>query len=162
MTPAEAVSYLRGRLEVAALALGGRAKAYTPHLSTFLNQRRYLAAMPQETPKNLEDAVSILTCYPNVEVKPWALNPWMPVLQLIDDQIKFLQQTHGTAAASFIRVRVNRFAELYRRWPDDERQFLPSPRKFFEEQRWNHDERTWIKTSNSGFQSERAQLQRIM
>ncbi len=162
MTPAEAVVYLRGRLEAAAQALGGRAKAYTPHLTTFLNQRRYMAAFPQETPKNLEDAVSILGSYPNVDVKPWALNPWMPVLQLIDDQIKFLQQTHGAAAASFIRVRVNRFAELYSRWPDEERQFLASPRKFFEEQRWNQDERHWQRTSKAGFISERAQITRLV
>jgi hypothetical protein len=157
-----AVLFLRRKIELARVEFAGRDKKYVPHLQSWLNGRRYLAATPQETPKNLEDAISILGCYPNVEVKPWALNPWMPVLQLIDDQIKFLQQTHGAAAASFIRVRVNRFAELYRRWPDEERQFLPGVRKFFEEQRWNHDERTWVRTPKAGFQSERAQLTRLV
>lgn len=162
MTPAEAVSYLRGRLEAAAQALGGRAKAYTPHLTTYLNGRRYLTATPQETPKNLEDAISILGCYPNIDVKPQTIQAWMSVLQIINDQIKFLQQTHGQAAASYIRTRVIRFAEMYSRWPDEERQFLASPRKFFEEQRWNQDERHWQRISKSGFISERAQISRLV
>jgi len=161
MSPQEAVTYLRGRVEAGAQSLAGREKRFTPHLTTFLNQRRYLASMPQEIPRNLEDAIGILSCYPNVTIKPWELNPHMPILQVISRQIDELRDTHGAAAASYIRVRVLRFAELYARWPDDERQFLPGPRKFFEEQRWNNDERTWVRTPKNGYQSERSRLHLI-
>ena len=162
MTPQEAVTYLRGRIEAGAQALAGREKRYCPHLTTWVNQRRYLATMPQEMPKNLEDAISVLECYPNSTVKPWALEPHMPILQIISRQIDELRDTHGSAAASYIRIRVSRFAELYARWPDEEKCFLPGPRKFFEEQRWNCDERLWIRTPKNGYDSERAQLLRIV
>lgn len=160
MTPAEAVSYLRGRLEVAALELGGRAKAYTPHLTTFLNGRRYLATMPQETPKNLEEAISILACYPTVIAVD--LQAHVAILQVIDQLIEFTRATHGAAAASYIRTRTMRYRELVSKWPVEELQFVPNPLKFFRERQFERDEKFWVRTPKNGFASERAQLQRIM
>jgi hypothetical protein len=160
MTPVEAITYLRGRLEVAKVAFAGRAKAYTPHLTSYLNGRRYLATLPQETPKNLEDAVSILACYPTVIAVD--VQAHIAVLQVIGELIEFTRATHGAAATSYIRQRVARYRELVSRWPTDQIQYVPSPEKFFRERRHEQPDRMWERTPKNGYQSEREQIARIM
>ena len=160
MTPAEAVTYLRGRLEIAATALAGRAKKFTPHLTSYLNGRKYLTTAPPETPKNLEDAISVLACYPTITTVD--VDAHMPILKIIDQHIEYWRATHGAAAASYLRQRTMRYAELVARWPPGESQFIPGADKWFRERRYEQREDLWVRTAKTGFESERAQLQRIM
>jgi hypothetical protein len=160
MSTEAAVAFLRTRLEEARQAFSLRSKAFTPHLSTFLNQRRYLRVQSAEVPENLEDAISILSCYPTVAAVD--VDAHMPALRVIDEHIKYLRATHGSAAASYIRQRTIRFAECVAKWPDGESQFIPGADKFFKERRYEQPESLWVRTPKAGFESERAQLARIM
>ncbi len=156
----ESISYMRERIAEAADILSPREEKYIPHLATYLNQRRYLTpTLPP--PANLEDAISILACYPTVtEVD---IKAHMPVLRVLDEHCRYLQATHGgNAAASYIRTRTIRYAECVRRWPESEMQFVPSPLKWFTERRYEQDEKWWVRTTANGFQGERDQISRLL
>lgn len=159
MNPQEAIAYLREKMAAAGQALAGREKRYVPHLTTWLNGRRYLTpTLPP--PANLEEAIGILACYPTItEVDVQA---HMPVLRIIDENLRYLQATHGSAAASYMRTRTLRFAECVQRWPSGEMQFVPGADKFFKERRYAQDERFWNRNQANGFQSEREQLSRLL
>lgn len=160
MVPADAVAFLRRRVANAKHSFAGREQKHIPHLTTFLNQSRYLTTTKEQPPPNLADAISILSCYPTVtEVD---VDAWMPVLRVIDAHVEFYKATHGTAAASFLRTRAMRYAELVARWPDTEKQFIPGPMKWFTERRYEQSESLWQRTPANGFQSERDQLSRII
>lgn len=161
MAPEEAVAFLRAKLEEARQSFAGRSKAFTPHLTTFLNQRRYLRVQPPDVPENLEDAISVLACYPTIpEVD---VDAHMPVLKVIDAHLQFLRATHGQAAASYMRQRTMRFAEIVARWPSGEAQFIPGPLKWFQERRYEQREELWIRNAKTAwFELERSQLHRIM
>lgn len=157
MEPEEAMAYLLQRVVMAKTLFGGRTKAHTPHLSTWVNQRRYLTVdKGVETPKNLEDAVSILECYPTVTTVD--VDAHMSTLLVIDSLIDFTRATHGAAAVSYIRQRTMRYRECVSRWPSEEMQFVPSALKFFRERRFEQDDRHWERTPKAGYQSERSQL----
>jgi hypothetical protein len=159
-TPQEAIAYLREKLAEAAQALTCREKRFTPHLTTWLNGRRYLTpTLPP--PANLEDAISILACYPTItEVD---IDAHMPILRVIDEHCRYLETTHGSAAASYIRTRTLRFAECVARWPSTDLQFIVSPLRFFKERRYEQRDDLWVRhaTANN-FQSERDQLSRLL
>jgi hypothetical protein len=155
-----AAAFLRGKIELARAEFGSRDKKYVPHFQSWLNGRRYLATTPADTPKNLEEAVSILACYPTVIAVD--VQAHIAVLQVIDQLIEFTRATHGVAAASYIRQRVMRYRELVSRWPSEELQFVPSPLKFFRERRHENDERFWQRTPKNGYESERSQLARLV
>jgi hypothetical protein len=121
-----------------------------------LNGRRYLLTEQLPPPENLEEAISILACYPTIAAVD--VDAYMPVLRIISAHIEYLAPTHGSAAASYIRVRTLRFAECVNRWPEGESQFIPGADKFFRERRYEQDERHWIRTKKAGFESERNQL----
>ncbi len=159
MTPVEAVTLLQASTMAAKEAFADREKRFTPHLSTYMNGRRYLTpTMPP--PANLEEAIGILTCYPTItEVDVQA---HMPVLRIIDEHLRYLQATHGSAAASYMRTRTLRFAECVQRWPSGEMQFVPGADKVFRERRYEQDERFWNRNQANGFQSEREQLSRLL
>lgn len=159
MTPAEAIAFLRAKTDEARQAFALRAKAYTPHLTTWMNQRKYLTnALP--TPEHMEDAISILAAYPTIPAVN--VDAHMPILRVIDEHIRYLKATQGSAAASYIRTRTMRFAEIVNRWPEGEMQFIPGADRFFKERRYEQDERQWVRTAKAGFESERQQLQRIV
>jgi hypothetical protein len=159
MTPQEAVTYLRGRIEAGAQALAGREKRYCPHLTTWVNQRRYLAFMPQETPKNLEEAISVLSCYPTITTVD--VDAHMPILKVIDQHIEYWRATHGAAAASYLRQRTHRYAEIVARWPREDLQFVPNPLRWFTERRYEQRDELWGRTPKAGFESERSRLHLI-
>lgn len=160
MTPADAITFLRSRIVEARQSFVGRERKFTPHLTTYLNQRRYLVVDRLPPPENLGDAISILSCYPTIpEVD---VDAHMPVLRVIAAHIDYLQPTHGAAAASYIRTRTLRFAEIVHRWPEGEMQFIPGADRFFKERRYEQDERHWVRTAKAGFESERDQLHRIV
>lgn len=159
MTPAEAIAFLRAKTDEARQAFALRTKAYTPHLTTWINQRKYLAnALP--TPEHMEDAISILAAYPTIPAVN--VDTHMPILRVIDEHIRYLTAMHGAAAASYIRTRTLRFAEIVNRWPEGEMQFIPGADRFFKERRYEQDERMWVRTAKAGFESERDQLSRIV
>lgn len=160
MTPEDAIAFLRSRVFEARQAFAGREKMYVPHLTTYLNQRRYLVVAQLPPPENLEDAVSILGCYPTITAVD--VDAHMGILRVIASHIDYLKPTHGSAAASYIRTRTLRFAEIVNRWPAEEMQFIPGADRFFKERRYEQDERHWVRTAKSGFESERQQLQRVI
>lgn len=155
----DAMDFLSCSVYAASQELANREKKYTPHFSTWLNQSRYLVRT-EPLPENLDDAISILACYPTVTQVD--LKTHMGVLRVIDNNIQMLAATHGTAAASYIRTRTFRFAECVRRWPEEEMKFIPGVEKFFRERRYEQHERFWTRNQNNGYQSERAQLLRIL
>lgn len=159
MEPEQAISFLRSRVAEERQIIAGREKKFCAHLTTFLSGRRYLAVEQLPPPENLEEAISILACYPTITVVD--VDAYMPVLRIIDEHIRYLIPTHGQAAASYIRTRTARFAECVERWPDGEAQFIPGADKFFRERRYEQSERLWVRTQKSGFQSEREQCARI-
>lgn len=156
MPPEEALTFLRSRIVEARQSFVGRERRFTPHLSTYLNGRRYLQTESLPPPANLEEAISILACYPTIAAVD--VDAYMPVLRIISAHIEYLAPTHGSAAASYIRVRTLRFAECVNRWPDGESQFIPGADKFFRERRYEQSEKFWERTPANGFQSERQQL----
>lgn len=160
MTVEVAVAFLRVRLEEARKSFSMRSKAFTPHLSTYLNRRQYLRTDSPDVPENLEDSISVLACYPTIVAVD--VDAHMPVLKVIDAHIKYLGATHGSAAASYMRQRTIRFAECVARWEAGELQFVPNPLKWFQERRYESDEKFWQRTPKAGYESERAQLARIM
>lgn len=160
MSPEEAITFLRSRVVEARQSFVNRTKAFTPHLSTYLNQRRYLRVNIAEPLESIEDAVSILACYPNITSVD--IDAHMPILRIIDEHCKYLRATHGSAAASYIRTRTIRFAECVKKWPDADMQFVPGPMKFFKERRYEQHERTWTRAAPNGFQSERDQLSSLI
>jgi hypothetical protein len=159
MNPQEALTYLREKMAAAGMALAGRERRFCPHLTTWLNGRRYLTpTLPP--PANLEEAIGILACYPTIATVD--IQSHMSILRIIDEHIRYLQATHGAAAASYMRTRTIRFAECVQRWPSGETQFIPGADKFFRERRYEQDERFWNRIQANGFQSERDQFLRIM
>ncbi len=164
-SPQECAEYLRSRLEAARRSFLGREKRYTPHLTTWLNQRRYLAigeaAAGLDEKNKMEDAYNILALYPDAKVTPNNIDAYMPLLRIIDSQILALRATMGEDAPRFLQGRVALFAERVREWPPEERAWIPGAKRFFEEERWNQDERAWVRTSRPGYQAERQQLARI-
>ena len=159
MNPQEALTYLREKMAAAGMALVGRERRFCPHLTTWLNGRRYLTpTLPP--PANLEEAIGILECYPGITVVD--VEAHMPVLRVLDAHLDYLRPTHGAAAASYLRTRTLRYAEIVERWPTADLQFVPSPLKFFKERRYEQDPRRWERNPANGFQSEREQLTRLL
>lgn len=159
MSPEDAIAFLRSKTDEARRTFACRSKAYTPHLTTWMNQRKYLTnALP--TPEHMDDAISILVAYPTITVVD--VDAHMGILRVIDEHIRYLSPTHGTAAASYIRTRTFRYAECVAKWPAEEIQFVPNPLKWFNERRYEQHEKWWTRTAANGFQSERDQLLRIV
>ena len=161
LTPEIAMAYLLQRVSIAKAIFATREKKFCPHLCTWLNQRRYLTidSIAQETPKNLEDAISVLECYPTITTVD--VDAHMPILKVIDQHIEYWRATHGAAAASYLRQRTHRYAEIVARWPEGELQFVPNPLRWFTERRYEQDDRLWQRTPKAGFESERSRLHLI-
>jgi len=160
MTPEEAITFLRSRVVEARQSFAGRERKFTPHLTSYLNGRRYLHVDALPPPENLEEVISILGCYPTITAVD--VEAHMPILRVLDEHVRYLEATHGSAAASYIRTRTIRFAECVAKWPDSERQFVPGPMKWFKERRYEQDSRHWERTAPNGFQSERDQLSSLI
>jgi hypothetical protein len=159
MSAEDALAFLRGKLAEAGETLKSREKKFTPHLSTFLNQRRYLT-VTIPPPANLEEAISVLACYPTITTVD--VDAHLPVLRLISDQIDGLRLSHGEAAASYMRVRTIRYSECVNRWPSGETQFIPGADKWFRERRYEQDPRHWERIQRNGYEAEREQIARLV
>lgn len=164
MASDEAVTFLRSRIEAAARELAGREKSFTPHLTTYLNQSRYLRGDTQPEPalQVVSEAMQIVAAYPWRTAMPKNRDHLAPLLRLVNQSIEELRATHGAQAAAWILARTKRFAHIIRTWPEEELQFVPGPLRFFEEQRWKQDERLWHRNTRTSYQAERAQLSRII
>lgn len=161
LAPEEAAAFLRGKIEQARIEFAGREAKFIPHFQSWLNSRHYLStAIEAPPPDNLQSAIEILALYPTVQHVDVKMH--MPVLRIIDEHVKFYEATHGSAAAAYIRQRVYRYAECVGKWPEHEKQFVPGAERFFRERRYEQSEDRWARTAAAGYQSERAQLQRIM
>lgn len=163
-TPEQAIAFLREKVTEARATLSLRERKYIPHLTTWLHQSRYLRTLPEAVPANLEEAITILQCYPGIASTDWdakKVEAHMAALRLIDEHIRYLTPTHGQAAASYLRTRVIRYAECVARWPSQDLQYVPGVMKWFGEQRYGQHERHWDRTPANGYASEREQLQRL-
>lgn len=161
-TAEEAITFLRNASDEARQMMYGRQSQHIPHPATYFNGRRYLRKANEEIPKALEDCISILNAYPSVSVDAINVDSHMPVLRIIGRCIECLHDTHGTAAASYIRQRVYRFTELTARWDPSEMQFIPGAKRFFEEKRYEWPDSRFTRKAASGFEAERSQLLRIV
>lgn len=157
-----AIAFLRIHLAEASRSMYGREKKYVPHLTTFLNQSRYLVTASVEAPPNLAEAIDILKLYPGVVVEDSAYQVHLPVLRVIDSHIDFYKATHGAAAASYIRQRVFRYAECVAKWDSSELQYVPNPMKFFQERRYEQPDSRWERKPAQGFGAERQQIDRLV
>lgn len=161
-TREEAIAFLRQAADEAHRMMYGRLSQHIPHPSTFFNGSRYLRTAIHDIPESLDECISILSAYPNVHVDAINVDSHMPVLRIISDCIEGLVPTHGSAAASYIRQRVYRIAELVARWPSEEMQFLPGAKRFFEEKRYEWPDSRFQRKAANGFEAERSQLLRIV
>jgi hypothetical protein len=171
-TPEEAVLYLRRQVEIVRGPFLARTEKYIPHLTTFMHQSRYLIVKPNapiatlEEKNKLEDAYEILSKYPGIRITPTTMDVHLTLLQLIDSQIKTAQTKRPDLPREklvewFVK-RVGYFAYCVSNWPEGERQFVPSAKRFFEEERWANEPATWIRTAKAGYESEREQTRRIL
>ena len=161
MAPQAAIAFLREKVEGAAELFYGREKKFVPHLTTYLNQSRYLKTETTELPQNLEEAMSILKLYPGISVHDVDVQSHLPVLKVIDAHIEYYKATHGAAAASFIRQRVFRFAECVAKWSEQEYQYIPNPMKFFGERRYEWPDSRYSRKAPTGYEAERQQIHRV-
>lgn len=165
-TQEEAIAYLRAKCAEAKIMMSGRERQYIPHLTTYLNQMRYLRQGMNEVapPEELNEAITILQAYPRIpqDWGPKQLESYMGILRVIDEHIRYLKATHGAAAASYIRTRTMRFAECVKRWSEEDQQFIPGPIKFFAERRYEQSEQLWNRKAVNNFESEREQIRRII
>ena len=158
MSKGDAIIYLRGRIEAAAASFYGREKKFTPHLTTFLNQSRYLKGEELIAPENLADAIVVLKCYPGIKFSDANYQVHLPVLKVIDQIIK----QYGEGSVEYLRERVTLFAECVAEWDAADLQYLPGPIKFFKEERYAQDDRHWRRNPPKGYGAEREQIQRIV
>lgn len=177
-TQAEAVEFLRLKVEEARRQLGAREQKFIPLPTTWFNGRRYLRpelAQAVEKPKRLGDCISVLCEYPNM---PNFLNinqnidAFLPALMAIDKALEGMtinapEDSHGFAinginALRRLRSRTEIFAMAVKEWPVEELKFVPNPAKWFSESRFNQNEETWNRKPANGFEQERQQLGRVM
>ena len=163
MAPEEAIAFLRSRIELAAQQLAGKAKGFTPHLTTWLNQSRYLrsGAVLLADPQKTGDAMRILSAFPWRTGMPRNTEHLAPLLADIERGIEELRVIHGDAAPAWMLRQVQKFAQIVAAMSDEARQWMPGARKFFEEQKWRLDDRHWDRRPAVGYQSERAQMARV-
>lgn len=161
-TEAEAVTWLRERIDTFRLEVAGREERFIPHMTTWLNRRRYLRTeKTEEMPKRLEVCVAVLAMYPKMPTQEHIAQnvaSFLPGLNAIDRCI-------AGQPASFVEYlgeRVATYAFHVSRWPQAELQYVPSPQRWFSERRFEQHEQLWIRSVPAGYEQERAQVKRLL
>lgn len=173
---AEAVDFLRLKVEEARRQLGAREKKFIPLPTTWFNGRRYLRPeldQAVEKPKRLMDCMEILAEYPTSPKRSVIednLEVWLPALMAIDKALERMQNrlpghsldNRGIHCARRLRSRTEIFAMAVKEWPPENLQYVPNPKRFYDECRYEQNEAAWQRKPTSGFAEERAQLQRLV
>lgn len=168
-TPAEAIEFLRLQTERARIEMGSRTKSFIPHPSTWYHQRRYLkSAIPEEAlPARLEDCIVILAEYPKMpaisEIKG-NVDAFLPALCAIDKQLEKWEKKGIPAVncARRMRAKTELYATAVKDWPAADLQYVPNPKKWFDEARYEHSEESWQRKSVNGYEAEREQMSKIL
>lgn len=162
-TAEEAISYLRQKTTEAAAELGGREAKWIPMPSTWFHQSRYLRVEKhEELPANLESCIAILALYPN---SPSQANiranvkAFMPALGAISKAVAGLMPQD---AVEWLSKRTAMYAGCVAAWPKEDLQYVPSPKRWFEESRFARDERTWVRNRPASYHQEREQIRRLL
>lgn len=170
-TQAEAIAYLRLRTEWIRREMFGREEKFIPHATTFYHQQRYLrpALDPKDMPTRLESAVRILARYPKMpdeKIITKDIMAFMQALITIDRALDVLEHKGARQTPDFcegyLSGRTRTYASCVAQWPAQDLQFVPSPVKWFGEQRYEHPESSWTRKPANGFSQERDQLKRLI
>lgn len=183
-TPQEAITFLRGKTDGARVEMGGREKNFIPHMTTWLHQSRYLrSAAAVELPARMSACIRILALYPKMpeaRVIAGQVQTFLPALAAIDkalermecamhkpkDDGSFVYGIMSHAVNVNVERRLESRTELYamavKQWPVEDLQFVPNPKKWFDEARYDHDEQSWQRRAVNGFDQERQQLERVI
>lgn len=175
-TTAEAIEFLRSKVDEARVQMGGREQKHIPHMATWLHQRRYLRvtlAQAAEMPKRLKACVRVLANYPKMpglNVLSDRVEAFLPALKAIDKALERIEENplkvgyskQESNAESYLSYRTALYRDAVSTWPVDELQYVPSPARFYDEGRYDHDEATWKRKPANGYQSERDQIQRLV
>jgi hypothetical protein len=172
-TQAEAIEFLRVKVEEARRQMGAREQKFIPHMATWLNGRRYLrlelAAI--EKPKQLEVCAEILCLYPTSPklLDIYAnLDAFMPALAAIDkalDRIgaqEWNQMAIPQSPIRYLEARTRTYAMAVKQWPVEDLKYVPNPVKWFGEARYEQPEQSWQRQPVNDYISEREQLSRVL
>jgi hypothetical protein len=165
----EAITFLRGKTDEARQMMAGREESWIPHATTYYHQSRYLRAQIDripEMPARLANCINILAKYPKmprrVDIER-NVNAFMPALAAIDKALERMEQhQHPINCARRLESRTELYAMAVKQWPVEDLQFVPNPKRFYDEDRFNHDEATWNRQPANGFGQEREQLKRLL
>ncbi len=174
-TTAEAIEFLRQKVEEARRLMGSRQKKFIPLMSTWVHQSRYLRpelAQVVERPKRMEACIAILAEYPLiidakqiVELLPAhlpALNAIDKALEVMEGRLLgFTQADKAIHAARRLRSRTELYAMAVKQWPVEDLKYVPNPVKWFSEARYEQPESSWQRKPVNGFEQERQQLRNI-
>ena len=171
-TPEEAIAFLREKTDEARAELVVREKKFIPHPATFFHQSRYLRTKKQqELPARLEECIAILSLYPKMPA-PTAiragLETFLPALMAIDrvieravnqEQAEEYRQLSEANWIVFLKDRTALYAACVSTWQPQELQFVPNPKRWYEEARFEQPEQQWTRNSYS---AERDQIRKLL
>jgi len=170
-TQAEAIDFLRIKTEEARRQMYGRLSARIPHMTTWLNQSRYLRPELKdcELPAQMSACIEILAEYPNQPpADAIGSDPASFALHLcaIDKALEYMERSQpGLRRENHerrLKARTQLYAMAVSDWPVSDMQYVPSPRRFFDEHRFEQDPAIWRRKLVNGYDQERAQAQRLV
>lgn len=169
-TQADAILYLRERIEEHRKQMAGREQKWIPHMATWLHGRRYLRPSSEELmPARMVACVCILAVYPKMPSVGGIrekTESFMPVLVSIDKALERLENAGvkqtPEACAGYLESRVHLYAAAVKRWPVEDLQYVPNPKKWFDEERYNQNEKSWNRQVMNSFAQEREQIRRLI
>ena len=173
-TQAEAIEFLRLKVEEARRQMGAREQKFIPHMATWLHQRRYLrpelAFVPLQ-PARLSTCMEILLEYPTMlAVKHVDPEVYAPALNAIDKALEIMEYRVASRilahkqlhAARRLKSRTELYAMAVKQWPVEDLKFVPNPVKWYGECRYDQPSESWVRQPNNGFSQEREQIKRIL
>ncbi len=174
-TQAEAIEFLRTKVEEARVRMGAREQKFIPHMATWLHQRRYLRvtlAQAAEMPKRLKTCVRILALYPKmpgINVLSDRVAAFVPALNAIDKALERMEENPlrvgpvrpEERAEVYLSERTALYRDAVSTWPAEDLQFVPRPEKWYSECRYEQPEESWKKKTIVNYETERNQILRI-
>jgi hypothetical protein len=170
-TQAEAIEFLRVKVEEGRRQMGAREKKFIPHMATWLHQRRYLrpeVAVAVERPTRLMDCIEILCEYPMVPKRNQVednLDAFLPALMAIDKALDAKIRAQPAMDDYYIARRLKSRTELYamavKQWPVEDLKFVPNPKRWFEESRYDQPSESWQRQPANDYVQGRQQLGRV-
>ena len=165
----EAIEWLRNRTNDARVAMNGKEKKWIPHSATWFNQRRYLrpkVVFGDSLPEDLEACINILALYPKMPsqaVIRGNVESFILAITAISKALSIINPDHLLAYDELSR-RVRLYAIAVQQWPQDQLQYVPNPKRFFDERRWEQDEALWKRNilASPAWEAEREQIFRIL